>query len=1373
MKVKINKKKFILSTFFIIALAAITFTLISTTSSKSKSAKASSQAAEDWSEKQNNMTLAFEGIGHYGFTTAGSTNLKLKQPTSGYDVKANFKDEDGDGKNEAHLAYQDFSMDAASMGYLYNKTIENGQYAFMNANSTRAMTSLQYVSSEAVDYVKETTGFSDIDGDSSITNITGSRLSFTGTIKHAVLQTDTVAKYENVNDARKIVLVSPKGNKFVLSTDDATRSSAHTFGTVEVSKSDMAQALSVLADKSGVLDNAGGISKTDFINKYLKEQHGHEKTSFDITDIVNQEGEGFYYVNLPALDYNNYSGSNSRDGVWSIVAVEENETKYPNLRYLALKTGQQSLGENKKLTMSVPNVLRTSAVSPKANVLVVANDGDPKIGSDEFSITSTASDNTTKTVKLYTEERPVNDFLNSTLDTYRKTTFKNSFELDIVDMDVSDNILPKSNLSIASSTTGESIGFRAIGIATDILVPQMKIEASIADINGGNYLLNGEKVKCSVDVSDVYKEDTTVDTDILSHDAVMRVKVPDNTTYAGNLSVTYYDRSGNTISIPTGATIVYEPTTNEVVLTYPGSDFKVAKVSFDATVNDDTPDGTTLYLNPNLNYHLVSAADAALTSKAYDAYLETKVATTNISSRVPGKVTVKYIDKNTNQELTSDVVSTGMISDTYTVDKKTFDGYTLLNGDDVADSVTYQETEQTLTLYYAKNTSVVINHKDKATDQLLEPAQTIDGYVGKDYTSSNKSFDGYTYDVDSAPTNANGKMTEDQITVTYYYNKNPEGSVITKYVDKYTGAEIAVSKSETGTPGDPYTTTAETVDGYELVTTPANATGNFNDSTIEVVYEYAKKVKVTAKYYDKITGQEISEEYVGNGKQGDPYTTDQKTIDGYTFESVDGEPNGTFEDSDVIVKYYYLKNASVTAKYLDKFTNQPIETEETNTGLQGNPYTTTAKNINGYKLVAVPDNATGNYASDPITVTYYYVKASNVITRYVDKNKQTEIVPEITQSGYQGDQYTTDKKDIPGYTYDSVVGETAGTYGDSTKIITYYYIKNTSVEVKYVDKVTGEEISTRTAIPGLPGDAYVTTPKTIDDYTLERTPDNASGTMTDELTTITYEYLLNASVTSKYVDKETGKELAPSETYNGQEGKDYETENKDIKYYKLVEIPSDASGKYEVDRTTNPYTTTKEVIYYYIPKVFDLSVSKKISNITINGKSQDLNDGKIEKIEIEDKTINDVDVRVEYAIVLSNIGELNGSANIVENIPDGFEFVAEDNENYWTVEDGKLVTKVENIDPEQEITLVVKLRWKNSEENLGKLTNVVKISDTKNPAEFKEINLDNNEDSCDTIVEIKKGAVSMLPWIISAIVLVSGTLVTFSYVSKKKSLQSK
>ena len=45
---------------------------------------------------------------------------------------------------------------------------------------------------------------------------------------------------------------------------------------------------------------------SDFINKYLKEQHGHEKTSFDITDIVNQEGEGFYYVNLPALDYNNY-----------------------------------------------------------------------------------------------------------------------------------------------------------------------------------------------------------------------------------------------------------------------------------------------------------------------------------------------------------------------------------------------------------------------------------------------------------------------------------------------------------------------------------------------------------------------------------------------------------------------------------------------------------------------------------------------------------------------------------------------------------------------------------------------------------------------------------------------------------------------------------------------------------------------------------------------------------------------------------------------------------------------------------------------------------------------------------------------------------
>lgn len=1098
MKIRISKKIVLISILLAIVAFLIVFPVASTTLSKTSNGKSELSTVEDWTEKATNMTMDFEGIGHYGFSTAGSSNLRIKQTTSGYDVKVNFRDEDGDGLNEPHLAFQDFSLNLQSILYLYNKNISNGEYSFISANSTRAMASLQYVSSDAVGFVKENTGFEDIDNDSTITNITGSQLQFTGDVKYAILQTEAVTLYEDVDSARKIILISPKGNKFILSTDDTTRSSSVKYDTVEVPKADMEVALGELADRQGVLDEAG-LSKTEFINRYIKEQHGHEKLSFDITDIVQQEGEGYYYVSIPALDYNNYSGSNSRCGVWSIVAIEENETKYPNLRYLALKTGYQVLEENKSLSMTIPSLLKTSSVSPKANVLVVANDGDPKIGTDTFKITSTTENNVNKVTMLSTDDRPENDFLNSTLDTVRNSAPKNSFELDIVDMDVSEYILPNSNLSITSSTTGESIGFRAIGIATDIFAPKMTITTSITDINGGEYLVNGEKVKCEVHIADVLREDSSINEDILSHDAVMIVKVPENTTYAGNLEVSYYSTSGP-ISAPSGTSVVYNEETNEIILTYPGSEFKIATVSFEAKVNDDVQDNTTLYLEPELTYHLVSEENANQTSQSYDTFKTSALATTNITTRKTGKVTVKYIDINTNEPLSNDDITEEVISTTYDIDKKEFADYTLLNGNDVPSSVSYQEEEQTITLYYAKNTSVVVNHIDKANNTILD-TETIYGYVGKDYTSSNKSFEDYTYDTETAPTNGTGKMTEDQIVVIYYYNKDSECSVVTKYQDKITGEEIATSTIQTGVPGNPYTTT----------------------------------------------------------------------------------------------------------------------------------------------------------------------------------------------------------------------------------------------------------------------------PKVIDNYTLETIPDNANGTMSGELTTVVYEYLMNATVTSKYIDKETGNELEAPNIYEGLEGKEYETEIKDIQYYNLIEVPSNASGKFEVDRTTNPYTTSKEVIYYYTPKVFDLAIDKKISSIIVNGEKQEIDNGKIEKIQIVDKNINDTNIVVEYTIVLKNIGEIEGKAKIVENIPSGFEFVSDDNEKYWTLEDGFLIATTENLQPGNTIELKVLLRWKNAESNLGTLSNVVNITDIENPANFVETNLEDNEDKCDIIIEIKKGAISILPYIISGILLVSGTLGIYIFTTKKKS----
>ncbi len=67
------------------------------------------------------------------------------------------------------------------------------------------------------------------------------------------------------------------------------------------------------------------------------------------------------------------------------------------------------------------------------------------------------------------------------------------------------------------------------------------------------------------------------------------------------------------------------------------------------------------------------------------------------------------------------------------------------------------------------------------------------------------------------------------------------GTVVVKYVDE-SGNEIATSKKLTGKVGDSYTTSAATVSGYTLKTTPSNATGKYTASTITVSYVYSKVI---------------------------------------------------------------------------------------------------------------------------------------------------------------------------------------------------------------------------------------------------------------------------------------------------------------------------------------------------------------------------------------------------------------------------------------------------------------------------------------------------------------------------------------------------
>ena len=63
-------------------------------------------------------------------------------------------------------------------------------------------------------------------------------------------------------------------------------------------------------------------------------------------------------------------------------------------------------------------------------------------------------------------------------------------------------------------------------------------------------------------------------------------------------------------------------------------------------------------------------------------------------------------------------------------------------------------------------------------------------------------------------------------------------------------------------------------------------------------------------------------------------------------------------------------------------------------------------------------------------------------------------------------------------------------------------------------------------------------------------------------------------------------------------------------------------------------------------------------------------------------------------------------------------------------------------------TLSIALRWENKEENLGAKTNIAKIEETGNKANYKDTNEKDNQSEATVIVSIKTGeVVSVIPFL--------------------------
>ncbi|HBM3457915.1 TPA: class 1 internalin InlJ [Listeria monocytogenes] len=281
-----------------------------------------------------------------------------------------------------------------------------------------------------------------------------------------------------------------------------------------------------------------------------------------------------------------------------------------------------------------------------------------------------------------------------------------------------------------------------------------------------------------------------------------------------------------------------------------------------------------------------------------------------------------------------------------------------------------------------KGEDVTVHYLDDKGEKLADD-EVLSGNLDDPYTSSAKDIPDYT--LTTTPDNATGTFTTTSQSVTYVYTKNIVAAepVTVNYVDD-TGKTLSPSETLNGNVGDTYNATAKQIDGYTLSAEPTNATGQFTSSEQTVNYIYTKnpapeKGVVEIHYVDE-DNKQLSSTTEISGTIGDNYTTEPKTIEGYTLTTTPGNATGTFTTGSQTVTYVYTKNIEaaepITVNYVDA-NGKTLAPSETLNGNVGDTYKATAKQIDGYTLSAEPTNATGQFTSSAQTVNYIYTKNTN------------------------------------------------------------------------------------------------------------------------------------------------------------------------------------------------------------------------------------------------------------------------------------------------------------------------------------------------------------------------------------------------------------
>lgn len=197
----------------------------------------------------------------------------------------------------------------------------------------------------------------------------------------------------------------------------------------------------------------------------------------------------------------------------------------------------------------------------------------------------------------------------------------------------------------------------------------------------------------------------------------------------------------------------------------------------------------------------------------------------------------------------------------------------------------------------------------------------------------------------------------------------------------------------------------------------------------------------------------------------------------------------------------------------------------------------------------------------------------------------------------------------------------------------------------------------------------------------------------------------------------------------------------------------------------------KEQVYV---KYFDLSLKKDLVKIIVteNGTTREIpvssKDG-LQKVEIHRNKIDSTTVKFVYNITIKNEGEISGFATeISDYIPEGLEFIADENKQWTKVSDNKVTTNAlanTRLEPGKEASVQITLKWINGEKNLDLKTNTAEISEDKNDSNTPDIDsTPNNQkpgeddiDTADVFLSISTGTTPTYIALTTTVLAILGT----------------